>query len=175
MFQSLSKVFTVIFGSPLAWLSAVLVLTSGCADAGARSARGSRSRGAGAVQYGVASWHAPQSSSESRTAGPRRWVNTEMIAAHRTLPMGSKVRIVNVKNGREAIVQIADRGPYCRGRIIDVSRAAAQQLDLIHSGTGKVRLETLPSTTLAQAAPQAHWPMHSALLTSPETEQVSLP
>ena len=67
-----------------------------------------------------------------------------MIAAHRTLPLGTKVRVVNLSNGHEAIVQITDRGPYCRGRIIDVSRVAAQQLGLIQLGTARVRLEPLP-------------------------------
>ena len=67
-----------------------------------------------------------------------------MVAAHRTLPLGSRVRVVNLSNGHEAIVQITDRGPYGHGRIIDVSRCAAQQLGLLRSGTARVRLEPLP-------------------------------
>ena len=94
-------------------------------------------------QYGTASWHAPRGG-ECRTASHRRWVNTEMVAAHRTLPLGSKVRVVNLANGREAVVEITDRGPYCHGRIIDVSLCAARQLGLTQSGTARVRLEALP-------------------------------
>ena len=66
-----------------------------------------------------------------------------MIAAHRTLPLGTKVQVVNLANGREAVVEIRDRGPYCRKRIIDVSRVAAEQLGLLKSGTARVRLEVL--------------------------------
>ncbi len=80
-----------------------------------------------AGQFGLASWHDPSGGSR-RTASAQRWVNTEMVAAHRTLPMGTKVRVVNLSNGHEAVVRITDRGPYGRGRIIDVSRCAAQQL-----------------------------------------------
>ena len=96
------------------------------------------------VQVGVASWHSPTGCG-CGTASHRRWVGTEMIAAHRSLPLGTKVRVVNLANGHEAIVQITDRGPYCHGRIIDVSRVAAQQLGLIHAGTARVRLEMLPA------------------------------
>ena len=94
-------------------------------------------------QYGVASWHAP-CGHERRTASHRCWMDSEMVAAHRTLPLGSKARVVNLANGREAVVQITDRGPYGRGRIIDVSRCAARQLGLLDSGTARVRVEALP-------------------------------
>ena len=94
-------------------------------------------------QYGVASWHAPYGR-ECRTASHRLWVGSEMVAAHRTLPLGTKVRVVNLSNGREVVVQITDRGPYARGRIIDVSLRAANQLGLMQAGTARVRVETLP-------------------------------
>jgi rare lipoprotein A len=59
----------------------------------------------------------------------------ELTAAHRTLPLGTRVLVTNVRNGRTVVVRITDRGPYGRGRIIDVSRAAARELDMIDSGT----------------------------------------
>ncbi len=76
-----------------------------------------------------------------------------MVAAHRTLPMGTKVRVVNLSNGHEAVVRITDRGPYGRGRIIDVSRCAAKQLGLLRSGTARVRLEAVPVETVKAQAP----------------------
>lgn len=100
---------------------------------------------AAAPQFGVASWHAPgRSRGEGRTASGRPWVGQEMIAAHRSLPFGSRIRVVNLRNGRHVVVQITDRGPFARGRIIDLSRGAAVALDLVSVGCGRVRLEKLP-------------------------------
>ena len=62
-------------------------------------------------------------------------------AARRTLPFGTKVRVTNIRNGRSVIVRINDRGPYGRGRIIDVSHAAARELGMISSGTARVRVD----------------------------------
>ncbi|WP_394727500.1 septal ring lytic transglycosylase RlpA family protein [Altererythrobacter sp. GH1-8] len=64
-------------------------------------------------------------------------------AAHRTLPFGSKVRVTNPRNGKQVIVRINDRGPFTRGREIDLSRAAAEELGLISRGHGRVELELL--------------------------------
>jgi rare lipoprotein A len=75
-----------------------------------------------------------------RTASGERSGPTELTAAHRTLPFGTRVLVKNVRNGRTVVVRINDRGPYGRGRIIDVSRAAARELDMINSGTTMVSL-----------------------------------
>jgi rare lipoprotein A len=64
-----------------------------------------------------------------------------LTAAHRTLPFGTVVLVTNVKNGKSVVVRITDRGPYGRGRIIDVSRAAAVELDMLRSGTATVSVE----------------------------------
>jgi rare lipoprotein A len=96
------------------------------------------------AECGIASWHEPASpASACHTASRHPWVGTEMVAAHKTLPLGTRVRVFNLSNGREVVVVITDRGPYRRGRIIDVSRSAAQQLGLIHAGTARVRVEAL--------------------------------
>ena len=58
-----------------------------------------------------------------------------LTAAHRTLPFGTNVLVTNVSNGKSVVVRITDRGPFSHGRIIDVSRAAARELDMIDSGT----------------------------------------
>ncbi|MGO8737427.1 septal ring lytic transglycosylase RlpA family protein [Rhodoblastus sp.] len=66
-----------------------------------------------------------------------------MTAAHRSLPFGTKVRVTNLSNGRSAVVTINDRGPFVRGRIIDVSTGAAGVLGMRHSGVARVRVSTL--------------------------------
>ena len=73
-----------------------------------------------------------------RTASGEVSRATELTAAHRSLPFGARVLITNVGNGRTVVVRITDRGPYSRGRIIDLSRAAAVELDMIGSGTAIV-------------------------------------
>ncbi len=76
-----------------------------------------------------------------RTASGEVTGPTGLTAAHRTLPFGTMVLVTNIHNGKSVVVRITDRGPYGRGRIIDVSRAAAVQLDMIGSGTATVSVE----------------------------------
>lgn len=78
-----------------------------------------------------------------RTASGEAFDNDDLTAAHRTLPFGSKVRVTNSANGKSVVVRINDRGPFSRGRLIDVSQAAAQRLGLIARGHGKVELALL--------------------------------
>lgn len=66
-----------------------------------------------------------------------------MTAAHRTLPFGTRLRVTNISNGRSVVVRINDRGPYAHGRIIDLSRAAAERLEMVRRGIAPVRLEYL--------------------------------
>ncbi len=100
-------------------------------------------------ERGVATWHDPSRGSR-RTASNRPWVGTELIAAHRTLPLGSKIRVVNLANQRSVVVEIRDRGPYLRGRIIDVSRRAATELGLLETGIAKVRLDAVSTAIPVQ-------------------------
>jgi rare lipoprotein A len=67
----------------------------------------------------------------------------KLTAAHRTLPLGTRVRVTNVVNGRSVVVRINDRGPFADGRIIDLSRAAARELGVLGSGLFSVRLDVL--------------------------------
>jgi peptidoglycan lytic transglycosylase len=76
-----------------------------------------------------------------RTASGERSGPNELTAAHRTLPFGTRVLVTNLRNGRSVTVRINDRGPYGRGRIIDVSVAAARELGMIGSGTAMVTVE----------------------------------
>lgn len=77
------------------------------------------------------------------TASGERFDMSAMTAAHRTLPFGSKVRVTNPANGKSVVVRINDRGPFHKGRMIDVSHAAARQLGLIARGHGEVALTLL--------------------------------
>ena len=94
------------------------------------------------VETGVASWYgAPY---HNRRGSNGEIYNMQALtAAHRTLPLGSVVRVTNPANGNSVVVRITDRGPFIAGRIIDLSQAAARQIDLIKRGTAQVRVEVL--------------------------------
>jgi rare lipoprotein A len=79
--------------------------------------------------------------SGGRTASGERSGPHELTAAHRTLPFGTRVLVTNIRNGRSVTVRINDRGPFNRGRIIDLSTAAARELGMISSGTAMVSVE----------------------------------
>lgn len=79
----------------------------------------------------------------NRTANGERFNPYALTAAHRTLPMGTRLRVTNKANGKSVIVRINDRGPFARGRIIDVSLAAARQIQMVGAGKAMVRLEQL--------------------------------
>ena len=78
-----------------------------------------------------------------RTASGERYDEKALTAAHRTLPFGTKVEVTNLSNGRHVVVTITDRGPFMRGRVIDVSRRAARKLDFLRDGTTRVRIEVV--------------------------------
>ncbi len=67
-----------------------------------------------------------------------------MTVAHKTLPLGTKVRVTNLHSGESVEVKINDRGPYGRGRIIDLSKGAARKLRMLRLGTAKVKVEVIP-------------------------------
>ena len=79
----------------------------------------------------------------NRTANGERFNPRALTAAHRTLPMGTRLRVTNRANGMSVVVRINDRGPFVGNRIIDVSLAAAQQIRMVRSGTAMVTLERL--------------------------------
>ena len=91
---------------------------------------------------GRASWYGPRFHGR-RTASGERFNAGAYTAAHRSLPFGTKVRVTNLRNGRAVVVRINDRGPYAGGRVIDLSKAAAQAIGMIRSGTAPVRIEIL--------------------------------
>ena len=91
---------------------------------------------------GLASWYGPGFHGR-RTASGKRFDMAALTAAHRSLPFGSRVRVTNLTNGRSVIVRINDRGPYVKPRIIDLSRAAARELDFLEDGITRVRIDLL--------------------------------
>jgi rare lipoprotein A len=98
------------------------------------------------VQLGLASFYGPGFHGE-RTASGEIFNQWEMVAAHRTLPLGSRVRVTNLENGRQVTLRVNDRGPYGRnfrkGTIVDVSLGAARRLGFIRDGIVRVRLEVV--------------------------------
>ena len=96
----------------------------------------------GQVQEGKASYYA-DSFQGKKTASGALYDKGALTAAHRTLPFGTKVKVTYLKTKKSVIVEINDRGPYAKGRIIDLSTAAARKIGLIKRGHGKVRLEIL--------------------------------
>jgi len=93
-----------------------------------------------ATEEGIASYYA-DALNGNPTASGENYDKYALTAAHRTLPFGTMVRVINLDNGKHVSVRINDRGPHSKKRVIDVSGAAAKQLDLLDSGTAKVRLE----------------------------------
>ena len=93
--------------------------------------------GGSSAQCGSASWYALH----SKTASGERMNPAALTAAHRTLPFGTKVKVTNQRNGKSVVVRINDRGPFAKGRVIDLSKAAASKLGFIKSGHTKICMQ----------------------------------
>lgn len=115
-----------------------------CALLGALAVLGGCSTfgGGGGSETGKASYYG-QAHHGKRTASGERFDQNALTAAHRTLPFGTRVRVTNLNNERSVVLRINDRGPFVRGRVIDVSRAAAERLDMLRAGVVPVRVEPL--------------------------------
>lgn len=100
--------------------------------------------------YGIASWYGDPFHGE-RTSNGEVYDMHAMTAAHRTLPFQTVVRVHNLDNGKKTRVRVNDRGPFVKGRIIDLSRAAAQRIDMVRPGTARVRLEILRIEAVAES------------------------
>ena len=115
-------------------LLSALALLGGCSTFGGT--------GSGASETGEASYYGGHHHGK-KTASGERFDQNGLTAAHRTLPFGTQVRVTNLNNERSVVVRINDRGPFVRGRIIDVSRAAAERLGMLRAGVVPVRIEVL--------------------------------
>lgn len=96
----------------------------------------------GKVQYGIASYY-HDSLHGNKTASGQVYDKNRVSAAHKTLPLGSKVKVTDLETGRSIVVRINDRGPFIKGRVIDLSRRAANELDLIKRGIARVEVKVL--------------------------------
>lgn len=126
------------------WLLAVLV---SCAPESQVAGRPNGGREPGQrVQTGLASYYGPGFHGEE-TASGEVFDQADMVAAHRTLALGTLVRVTNLENGRRVVLRVIDRGPYGRnyrkGTIIDVSKGAARRLGFVRDGLVRVRVEVL--------------------------------
>jgi rare lipoprotein A len=136
------------------WPAALLVLT-GCATTRVAVPPSAPPR-LGAEERGQASWYGEPFHGR-RTSSGEVFNMYQLTAAHRTLPLGTRVRVTHLGNGRSVEVRINDRGPFVGGRIIDVSYAAAQRLSAVGAGVFPVRLRVvaLPDSAREPPGPRA--------------------
>lgn len=100
------------------------------------------------VETGMASWYGPGFHGKS-TANGETYDQHDRTAAHRTLQMPSVLRVTNLENGQSTVVRVNDRGPFARSRVIDLSKVAAEELDMTRAGTARVRIEQLEAESQA--------------------------
>lgn len=105
------------------------------------------------TETGTASWYGPNYH-QHHAADGTVYDQNGMTAAHRTLPLGSTVRVTNLQTGEQVLVRITDRGPFAPGRVLDLSLGAAKTIGLYRQGIAKVRVEAFPHTT---ANPAGRW------------------
>ena len=94
------------------------------------------------AQCGGASWYGPGFHGKTAASG-ETFNENAMTAAHRTLPFGTKVKVTNSRSGKSVVVRINDRGPFIRGRVLDLSKAAAQNIGMVRAGHAKVCYEII--------------------------------
>ncbi|HEY5706612.1 MAG TPA: septal ring lytic transglycosylase RlpA family protein [Terrimicrobiaceae bacterium] len=120
------------------------------------------------VQTGIASWYR-----DHRTASGERFNINALAAAHRSLPFGSKVRVVDLTTENSVIVRINDRGPYIKGRIIDLTVGAARTLGIYHRGIARVRVEVLKEIPILEKPNLRSKPAASQRKKVPDRERSS--
>jgi len=133
--------FPVSSSLPLSLLLLLPLLTTACSG-NRPTLRPSGYRTSGSVERGIASWYGPGFDGR-RTASGERYKRNALTAAHRTLPFGTRVQVMNRENGSSVVVTINDRGPFARGRVIDLSYQAARELGVAITGTADVELAIL--------------------------------
>jgi rare lipoprotein A (peptidoglycan hydrolase) len=101
------------------------------------------------IRIGAASWYGPGFNGK-KTASGDIFDPTKLTAAHRSIPLGRRVRVTHLANGKSVEVLINDRGPYTEGRMIDLSQAAANALEMTGKGIAKVRVEELEEAVIAE-------------------------
>lgn len=122
-----------------------LVLVPSCADTSNADSAAFKSDPykVKSVEHGKASWYSIKTNYGTKTASGQKLCNHAPTAAHKTLPMGTKVRVINMDNKKSEIVTINDRGPFIKGRVIDVTIGTAERLGFVKRGVVPVRVEVL--------------------------------
>ena len=124
-------------------------------------------------ETGIASWYGPTFYGHN-TANGELYDGNALTAAHKTLPMPVNVRVTNLENGKSLVVRVNDRGPYARGRIIDLSKRAAELLDVVETGTARVRVTYLGRADLNGKPPSETPPEIANALPAAPTGKVSI-
>ena len=119
------------------------------------------------VEVGLASWYGPPYAGRNAADGSVYDQNA-MTAANLTLPLGSVVRVTNLSNNVSVVVRITDRGPFVRGRIIDLSLAAAKATDIYRAGVAKVRIEAVTPPPAPNSIPGGRWCVQIGAFYNPE-------
>lgn len=119
------------------------------------------------MQEGKASYYSKRATG-SRTASGERVHHDSLTCAHRTFPFGTLLKVRNLSNNKEVIVKVTDRGPFRRGRIIDLSYAAAKELDMIAQGVGTVEVEVYDPTPVPFKLPRYELPETDFSFAEPE-------
>ncbi len=137
------------------WLLLILLLPSLLYSLSCATGRAAREGKVGFTERGLASWYGPGFHGRA-TASGETYDMYDHTAAHQTLPLGTVVEVRNRDNGKRTTVRINDRGPFVRGRIIDLSRSAAKDLEMLGPGTAPVELRVLQTAELAPH-PGGYW------------------
>jgi rare lipoprotein A len=102
-------------------------------------------------QTGKASWYGPWHHGRKTASGEKFDMN-DLTAAHRTLPLGTEAKVTNLENGKSVTVTVNDRGPYKNGRIIDLSKRAAEELGIKDQGLAQVKIQVMPDSSRVETA-----------------------
>ncbi len=124
------------------WLGTVLFVASCSIFRGRPAPPGTPNLDRASIETGSASWYGPGFQAR-RTASGEPFDQNALTAAHRSLPLGTRVRVTNLENGRSVDLRINDRGPFVRGRTLDMSYRAAKSLRIVGRGATPVRVEVL--------------------------------
>jgi rare lipoprotein A len=117
---------------------ALALLSAGCLHG--RPAPEAGARAEGRIETGLASWYADRFQGRP-TASGQPYDKAALTCAHRTAPFGARLKVTELEGGRSVVVTVNDRGPHVAGRVVDLSRAAAERLDLIGRGLARVQVE----------------------------------
>lgn len=127
----------------------------------------------GFSETGEASWYGPGFHGK-KTASGERYNQNAFTAAHKTLPFGTRLKVTNLNNGLSTTVVVNDRGPFKKGRIIDLSNAAAKKINMIGTGTARVRIKSIGSSNVSQQATTTKTSVSSSYGTDSNTYYIQI-